>query len=97
MKELKPEERILTLHPAGKSGARILKSRYDLMYSTLLGIFGEFPEISFKELNRLSQERLTGHMDGSIPWLMETVKLDMLARGIIAKTGSNPEMLRIVK
>jgi len=97
MKELKPEERILTLHPAGKSGVRILKSRYDLMYSTLLGIFGEFPEISFKEMNRLSQERLTGLLDGSIPWLMETVKLDMLARGIIAKTGSNPEMLRIVK
>ena len=92
----KKEERILTLHPGGKKGVRILKSRYDMMFLTLLSIFAEYHEISYKELSRLSEERLKGLLDGSIPWLMETVKLDMLARGIIEKTSNNPVKLRIV-
>jgi hypothetical protein len=96
MNALNHEERILTLHPEGKKGVRILKSRYDLMYNTLLSIFAEYPEISHKEMTRLSAERVTGLLEGSIPWLMETVKLDMLARGIIEKTSGNPVKLRIV-
>jgi hypothetical protein len=96
MKAQNPEERILTLHPSGKNGVRILKSRYDLMYDTLLGIFVEYPEISYKELSRICEERLKGMLDGSIPWLMETIKLDMLARGIIERTSNNPVKLRII-
>jgi hypothetical protein len=96
MKAQNPEERILTLHPKGKNGVRILKSRYELMYDTLLSIFSEYPEISYKDLSRISEERLKGMLDGSIPWLMETIKLDMLARGIIEKTSNNPVKLRII-
>lgn len=65
------------------------------MFSTLLGIFAEYPEITYKELGRLSEEKLNGLLDGSISWLMETVKLDMLARGIIEKTADNPVTLHI--
>jgi hypothetical protein len=96
MNQLNPEERILTLHPGGKNGVRILKSRYDLMYDTLLGIFADYPEITYKDLSHISEEKLTGILDGSIPWLMETIKLDMLARGIIEKTSNNPVKLRII-
>jgi len=92
----KSEERLLTLHPAGKAGVHILKSRYDLMVATLFGIFAEYPEISYKEMSRLTEERLNGLLDGSILWLMETVKLDLLARGLIEKTSDNPVKLRII-
>ncbi len=92
----KSEDRILTLHPDGKAGVRILKSRYDLMVDTLIGIFAEYPEISYKERSRLTEERLSGLLDGSILWLMETVKLDLLARGLIEKTSDKPVKLRII-
>lgn len=90
------DERILTLHPDGKKGVKIPLSRYNKMYDTLLGIFAEQPEITYKEMSRLTEERLKGILDGSILWLMETVKLDMLARGIIRKVSENPVKLQIV-
>ena len=65
------------------------------MYNTLLDIFAEYPEITHKKLSSLSEERLHGLLGGSIPWLMETVKLDMLARGIIEKTPYTPVKLRL--
>jgi hypothetical protein len=90
------EGRILTLHPDGKNGVRISLSRYNLMCDTLFGIFAETQEISYKELSRIVEERLNGMIDGSILWLMETVKLDLLARGILEKTSDHPVRLRIV-
>ena len=91
------QERILTLHPEGKKGVRIPLSRYNRMRDTLLGIFAEQNEISYKELGRLTEERLSGILDGSIPWLMETVKLDLLARGVIKKISVNPERLKLIE
>jgi len=60
------------------------------MYDTLLSIFADYPEITYKDLSRISEEKLTGILAGSILWLLETIKLDMLAKGIIEKTLNNP-------
>jgi hypothetical protein len=90
------EEKILTLHPEGKSGKNILKSKYDLTRECLLGIFSDLPEISHKELTRLSKERLSGILDGNASWYMETVLLDLMARGQIRKIGDKPVRLRIL-
>jgi hypothetical protein len=90
-------ERILTLHPDGKPGVRIPLYRYNLMCDTLLGIFAEYPEISYKDLQHLTGKRLSGMLDGSILWLMETVKLDLMARGVLEKVKNNPVVLRLAK
>ncbi len=90
-------ERILTLHPEGKKGVNILRSKYDITRDGLLGIFADFPEISHKDLTRLSKERLNGKLEGAISWYMETVLLDLMARDIIRKIGDKPVRLSIVK
>lgn len=89
------EERILTLHPEGKKGVNILKSKYEITRECLLGIFVEFPEISHKDLTSLSKERLSGKLEGNASWYMETVLLDLTARGIVEKIATKPVMLRI--
>jgi hypothetical protein len=90
------EEKIMTLHPEkGKSGKNILKSKYDITRECLLGIFTEYPEISHKELTRLSRERLSGKLEGNAGWYMETVLLDMMARGVIEKISEKPVRLKI--
>ena len=90
-------ERILTLHPEGKKGKNILRSNYEITRECLLGIFTDFPEISHKDLTRLSNERLSGKMEGTISWFMETVLLDLMARGVIRKISDKPVMLGIQK
>ena len=85
------------MYPDGKTGVRISLTRYHLMCDTILGIFAESPEISYKELSRLASERLEGMIDGSILWLMETVRQDLMARGILEKTSNNPVRLRLVE
>lgn len=90
------EERILTLHPEGKKGVNILKSKYEITRECLLGIFVEFPEISHKDLTSLSKERLSGKLEGNASWYMETVLLDLTARGVVQKIADKSVRLRIV-
>jgi hypothetical protein len=90
-------EKILTLHPEkGKTGRNILKSKYDITCSCLLGIFAEQPLISHRELTRLSKERLNGRLEGNAAWYMETVLLDLVARGIISREAGKPVHFRMV-
>ena len=90
------EDRILTLHPLGKKGVNIPLSRYNTMRDAVLSILADRYEISYRELGSLVEERLSGILDGSIPWLMETVKLDLLARGIIQKSAGKPVKLKLI-
>ena len=92
---MKPEERILTLHPEGKAGKNILRYKYEITRKCLMGIFAEFPEISHKDLTRLSKERLSDKLEGNAGWYMETVLLDLMALEVIKKTGDKPVRLRI--
>lgn len=91
------EERILTLHPEGKKGVNILRSKYETTRECLLGIFADFPEISHKDLTRLSKERLNDKLEGNISWYMETVLLDLIARAIIQKISDKPVRLQVIK
>ena len=91
------EERILTLHPDGKKGKNILRSKYEIMRECLMGIFADFPELSHKDLTRITNERMEGKLEGGISWFMETVLLDLMARGEIQKTGDKPVRLGVAK
>ncbi len=92
------EEKILTLHPEGKTGVNILKRRYDVIKDFIVETLSEHHEISFEELTDLAVEKLTETFDGKVLWYVVTVKLDLEARGLIERVPkASPQKLRMVK
>lgn len=89
-------ERILTLHPQGKQGVNIHKSKYDQVAGTILELVKEYGEISYSDLNDKAIDRLEGHFDGKIPWYVVTVKLDLEARGVLVRIPkTSPHRLKL--
>ena len=92
------EEKIMTLHPLGKSGVNILKRRYNVIGNFILDTLKKRKEISFKELTDLAVEKLSDSFDGKVVWYMVTVKLDLEARKMIERIPkTSPHKLRILK
>lgn len=90
------EEKILTLHPQGKTGVNILKRRYDVVRNFIVETLIEHNEISFKALTELAFSGLSNNFDGSVGWYIVTVKLDFEARGIIRRLpNTSPHRLRL--
>jgi hypothetical protein len=88
------EEKILTLHPQGKSGRNIDKQKYETVKQTLLSAL-QGKELTQAELFDQLNKSLTGKFSGNIDWYGETVKLDLEARNIIERTSSKPQKYRI--
>jgi hypothetical protein len=89
------EEKILTLHPQGKRGVNISKSKYDTMKKTILAILGK-TDLTHAQLTAAVEEKLKGKFDGSIPWYMEGTKLDLEARGVIERVpGEKHDVYRV--
>ena len=89
-------DRIMTLHPQGKSGVNIDKKKYDVMRQAILDSVRSHGEITFKDLMEDVHRRLEGEFDGSINWYVTTVKLDLEARGTIERIPrSSPQRLRM--
>ncbi|UCG25134.1 MAG: hypothetical protein JSW55_03820 [Chloroflexota bacterium] len=92
------EEKVLTLHPDGKSGVNISRAKYDLMRETIVSVLGEQIEMTFTELGAEVGRRLEGRFDGSISWYYTTVKLDLEARGIVERMDSrSPQRIRLAQ
>jgi hypothetical protein len=92
------EEKIMTLHPAGKHGVNILKRRYDVIKDFILKTLKSNKEISFEELTDRAVDSLTKTFDGKVVWYIVTVKLDLEARGIIERIpGTSPHKLRLIR
>ncbi|MCI5081891.1 MAG: hypothetical protein MRY78_09370 [Saprospiraceae bacterium] len=90
------EDRILTLHPSGKKGVNILRSKYDQIATLMLEIIKNAGTISYEKLNEEMEQQLAGKFEGSIPWYVVTVKLDLEARGTIERVPKNsPHELRL--
>jgi hypothetical protein len=90
------EEKILTLHPKGKTGVNILKRRYDVIRNFIVETLIEHNEISFKDLTELAFSGLSNNFDGSVGWYIVTVKLDLEARGLIRRVpNTSPHRLRL--
>ncbi len=92
------EELIMTRHPqVGKQGTRILKAKYDVIRAAILETLRSTGEMTFRELVDAVEAKLAGRFDGSIPWYVTTVKLDLEARGEIERLPkSRPQHLRLV-
>lgn len=90
------EETILTLHPDDKQGVRILKRRYDAIKDAIMDVIAQEGEVSFKDLTTKVAERLLSTFDGSVNWYVVTVKLDLEARGMLARVpGASPQRLHM--
>ena len=76
------EEKILTLHPAGKNGVNISKAKYDFIRGKMLELL-EMGDLPALELSRTLADRHQADFDGSIMWYATSVKQDLEARGIL--------------
>lgn len=87
------EEKILTRHPLGKSGRHISRRKYDVLKKAILAAL-RGKELTHTELFRRLNRGLKGRFPGNISWYAETVKLDLEARKVIARTASRPQRYR---
>jgi len=76
------EDKILTKHPQGKKGVNINKAKYDAIKISILKCL-EKRELTHEELTKCVGEELQGKFEGSTPWYVETLKLDLEASNII--------------
>ncbi len=89
------QEKILTRHPEGKEGVNIERAKYDDIREAILKILAEHPGLTFTELTENVDQKLN-NFQGSIPWYVTTVKLDLEARGLIERIPkSSPQRLRL--
>lgn len=94
----KQEERILTLHPEGKKGVNISLNKYLVMKAFVLEQLKQQEGQTFAQLNETALQTLKNKWQGSIPWYLITVKLDLEARGLIERVeGTKPQQLRLKK
>lgn len=89
-------ERIMTLHPQGKQGVNIDKSKYDTIRQAIEETLHAQPEATFSELTAAVDRRIGDAFDGSVNWYVTTVKLDLEARGLLARVDDrSPQRLRL--
>lgn len=90
-------EKIMTLHPQGKTGVNIDKEKYDaIRIAILASIADNDGEIAFKDLATAVTNHLSAPFDGSIGWYTTTVKLDLEARHEIERVpGVSPQRVRL--
>ena len=90
------EVRIMTLHPQGKKGVNILKSKYDFIKDFIINKLKSEEIITFEKLTQLAQNELNKDFDGKVLWYLVTVKLDLEARNIIERIPkTSPHKLRL--
>lgn len=88
------EEKILTLHPQGKSGKNISKDTYQLFENAITQIL-KGKELTHTEFFVALNKELKGKFEKNINWYGETMKLDMEARKIIERTNDKPQKYKI--
>jgi hypothetical protein len=92
------EEKIMTQHPEGKQGVNISKSKYDMIHLAITDAIRSQGVITFQGLVSLVEYSLRNRFEGSVPWYVTTVKLDMEARGEIERMDDDGEQkIRLTK
>jgi len=62
------QDRILTQHSHGKAGVNISRTKYATIQAAILETLRADGDVTFEDLVRQVEHRLTGNFDGSIPW-----------------------------
>ena len=92
-------DKIMTQHPdQGKVGVNIDKLKYADVRETILDVIQSRGTITFKGLVDEVSARLGRAFDGSVPWYVTTIKLDLEAKGVIERIpNKKPQELRLVE
>ncbi|MEM7657599.1 MAG: hypothetical protein AAF399_15810 [Bacteroidota bacterium] len=90
------EDRILTLHPQGKTGVNILRRRYEVIRTYILDSLKTQQPMTFQALGDQAVADLSETFDGKVLWYITSVKLDLEARGEIERVPkTSPHQLRL--
>ncbi len=88
----------MTVHPQGKKGVNILKSKYDQIAQFILDTIEKEGAITYQEVSDRAETQLGPTFDGKVVWYVVSVKLDLEARGIIERIPkTSPHQLRLIK
>ncbi|MEO5788356.1 MAG: DUF6958 family protein [Gelidibacter sp.] len=82
------EQRIQLIHPEGKKAVTMNKSKYDALKNALLNQLkknGELTHVELLDVITQDFKKNKIQFEGSIPWHMEWVKLDLEANKIIQR------------
>lgn len=91
------EQRILTRHPAKKHGVNISKKKYDLIRKAIIQSLRTEGKLTYTDLARAVKRKLKDGFQGSIPWYVESVKLDLEARKVIERIlRTKPQLYRLI-
>jgi hypothetical protein len=91
-------DKIMTLHPdLGKKGVNIDRGKYEQVKAAMVKALEESGGMAFQGLVGAVEKELEGKFEGSIGWYVETVKLDLEARGMVRREGRSPQVVRLVK
>ncbi len=88
-------DRMTTLHPQpGKLGVSIELEKYGQIRDAIYRVLDEQGNLSFTELTEEVTADLGSSFDGSIPWYVTTVKLDLEARReIVCNRGGKRQII----
>jgi hypothetical protein len=94
---MKKVEKIQTLHPdPKKTNKQIAQDKYEQIKAALLAILQD-SELTHTELMEALYARVKDTFEGGVQWYGETVKLDLEARNVIARSGTKPEKYRLLR
>jgi hypothetical protein len=90
-------EKIQTLHPSGKNGVRIDLHKYELLRDFIIDLLQKEGILTYEYVNNTAIKELSDSFEGSIPWYVVTVKLDLEARGIVKRIPkTSPHQIALV-
>lgn len=86
-------------HPRGRKTVSMSKVKYGLLKSHLLACLGSRGQATFTEILKAigkDFEKKGTVFQGSLPWHLEWVKLDLEARNIVKRVaGTSPQQYRV--
>lgn len=91
------EDRIMLKNPnTGRDDLRIRRSMYEPVREAVLDAVEDAGELAFADLRAEVERRTPAGMwdEASVGWYTTAVKLDLEARGLLAREGS-PQMLHV--
>jgi hypothetical protein len=86
-------------HPdANTPGANVNQARRDVIQAAILDTLRRHEKLTYEDLARFVEQKLSGKFDGSIRWYVTTVKLDLEARHVIERVkDKRREFVRLAR
>ena len=94
-------EKVQLKHPLGKKPISMSKEKYDLLRPAVLRCLRKKGEATFRELSSAIEKEFKTKgqtFQGSLPWHLEWVKLDLEARNVIRRVpNTSPQEYNIIR